>query len=130
MARFNEKSRNVGPVRADPILHVLKEVIVLSVRSTSDEVDRDLSQRQLSVLLIIGLEDVEHRVGNLADRLKVSKTAITRAVDRLEEFHFVRRENDPNDGRSIILNRTATGNAYIRQLSRFTKRAETHAEAA
>ena len=90
--------------------------------------DRELSQRQLSVLLIVGLEgEVDHRVGDLADRLKVSKIAITRAVDRLEQFNYIRRDHDPNDGRSIIISRTATGNAYIRQLSRFAKRAETQA---
>ena len=123
------KERSVGPVHVDPILHVIKEMIVLSVRSTADESsDRELSQRQLSVLLIVGLEgEVDHRVGDLADRLKVSKIAITRAVDRLEQFNYIRRDHDPNDGRSIIISRTATGNAYIRQLSRFAKRAETQA---
>jgi DNA-binding MarR family transcriptional regulator len=73
----------------------------------------DLSARQLSVLLISVLEDGPHTVRGLAERLNVAKPAITRALDRLEQFDLVRRGDDPRDRRSILVLRTAPGAAYV-----------------
>ena len=73
----------------------------------------DLSARQLSVLLICGLEEGPHTVRGLAERLNVAKPAITRALDRLEQFDLVRRVPDPRDRRSVLIARTAPGAAYL-----------------
>jgi DNA-binding MarR family transcriptional regulator len=73
----------------------------------------DLSARQMSVLLIVALEDGEHTVRGLAERLDVAKPAITRALDRLEQFDLVRRAPDPRDRRSVLVTRTAPGTAYV-----------------
>jgi DNA-binding MarR family transcriptional regulator len=51
--------------------------------------------------------------------LNVSKPAITRALDRLEEFEFTKRETDPNDRRSVIARRTPAGSAYLRTLGKY-----------
>jgi DNA-binding MarR family transcriptional regulator len=76
----------------------------------------DLSARQLSVLLICFLEDGPHTVRGLAERLNVAKPAITRALDRLEQFDLVRRAPDPRDRRSVLVSRTAPGAAYVAYL--------------
>ena len=52
----------------------------------------------------------------LAAKLAVSKPAITRALDRLSEFDLVRRKTDPLDRRSVLVQRTATGMAFMREL--------------
>jgi DNA-binding MarR family transcriptional regulator len=48
----------------------------------------------------------------------VSKPAITRALDRLSEFDLVRRKKDPLDRRSVLVQRTTTGTAFLRDLKR------------
>src|SRR4051794_7388824 len=76
------------------LAHVLAIVITELVRSDQ----RDLSARQLGVFLICYLESEAQTVRGLASRLGVIKPAITRALDRLEEFDLVRRKQDPLDG--------------------------------
>ncbi len=88
---------------------VLRDALVGLVRRDG----ADLSARQLSVLLIVALEEDEHTVRGLAERLNVAKPAITRALDRLEQFDLVRRAPDPRDRRSILVARTAPGAAYV-----------------
>jgi DNA-binding MarR family transcriptional regulator len=55
-------------------------------------------------------------VRGLAARLEVAKPAITRALDRLEEFQLARRVQDPRDRRSIIVTRTPEGDAFMEDL--------------
>ena len=91
---------------------IMRDTIVGLVRRDG----ADLSARQLSVLLICFLEDGPHTVRGLAERLNVAKPAITRALDRLEQFDLVRRAPDPRDRRSVLVSRTAPGAAYIAHL--------------
>jgi DNA-binding MarR family transcriptional regulator len=78
----------------------------------------DLTNRQLAVFLKIYMEpSIDHTVHGLTAVLNVSKPAITRALDRLVELDFTKRETDPNDRRSVIDRRTPTGRAYLRTLS-------------
>jgi DNA-binding MarR family transcriptional regulator len=98
---------------SNPLLTTLKETMVAIVRSDTT----DFSARQLAVFLKIYLEpSVEHTVRGLAADLKVSKPAITRALDRLEEAKFAKREKDPKDARSVIVKRLPGGTAYLRTL--------------
>lgn len=93
----------------DQLLSVLRDSMVGLVRREG----ADLSARQLGVLLICFLEDGPHTVRGLAERLNVAKPAITRALDRLEQFDLVRRAPDPRDRRSVLITRTAPGASYI-----------------
>jgi DNA-binding MarR family transcriptional regulator len=93
---------------------VLRETIVALVRRDGP----DLSARQLSVFLTCYLEDEAQTVRGLAGKLDVSKPAITRALDRLTEFDLVRRKQDPLDRRSVLVQRTTTGTAFLRDLKR------------
>jgi DNA-binding MarR family transcriptional regulator len=91
---------------------VLRETIVALVRRDGP----DLSARQLGVLLTCYREDEAQTVRGLAARLDVSKPAITRALDRLSEFDLVRRKTDPLDRRSVLVQRTVSGNGFMRDL--------------
>ena len=81
----------------------------------------DLSERQLAVLLTCYLESEAQTVRGLAATLDVSKPAITRALDRLAEFDLVRRKTDPADRRSVLVQRTPKGTAFIRDLRSIMK---------
>ena len=52
----------------------------------------------------------------LAADLKVSKPAITRALDRLGELELARRKVDPADRRSVLVQKTIKGQAFLKDL--------------
>jgi DNA-binding MarR family transcriptional regulator len=93
---------------------VLRQTIIALVRREGP----DLTARQLGVFLTCYLDDEAQTVRGLAAKLKVSKPAITRALDRLSEFDLVRRKTDPLDRRSVLAQRTATGMAFLRDLKK------------
>lgn len=88
---------------------ILKETITTMVRQEAP----DLSARQLAVFLICYLDDTVQTVRGLAANLHVSKPAITRALDRLEELEFLSRKTDPMDRRSVLVQRSEAGNEYL-----------------
>ena len=97
---------------SDQLVGILRDTVVSLVRR--DGVD--LSARQLGVFLTCYLNDGGHTVRGLAQDLNVSKPAITRALDRLTELDFVRRKVDPADRRSVLVQRTVKGAAFLRDL--------------
>lgn len=96
----------------DALLAVLRDTVMALVRRDGP----DLSARQLGVLLIVYLTDGPHTVRGLAADLKVSKPAITRALDRLGDLDLARRKVDPTDRRSVLVQRTLKGAAFLRDL--------------
>ena len=93
-------------------IDVLRQTIVALVRREGP----DLTARQLGVFLTCYLDDEAQTVRGLASKLNVSKPVITRALDRLSEFDLVRRKTDPLDRRSVLVQRTAVGMAFLRDL--------------
>lgn len=91
---------------------ILRDTIVSLVRRDGP----DLSARQLGVFLTCYLQDGAHTVRGLAADLNVSKPAITRALDRLGELDLARRKIDPMDRRSVLVQRTLKGQAFLRDL--------------
>ena len=96
---------------SDQLVGILRDTIVSLVRR--DGVD--LSARQLGVFLTCYLNEGGHTVRGLAHELNVSKPAITRALDRLTELDFVRRKADPADRRSVLVQKTTKGAAFLRE---------------
>ena len=96
----------------DALLGVLRETTVALVRRDGP----DLSARQLGVFLTCYLNEGAHTVRGLAADLNVSKPAITRALDRLGELDLARRKVDPMDRRSVLVQRTLKGSAFLRDL--------------
>lgn len=97
---------------ADHMVGIFRDTVVALVRRDGP----DLSARQLGVFLTCYLQDGNHTVRGLAADLNVSKPAITRALDRLSELDFARRKVDPQDRRSVLVQRTLKGQAFLREL--------------
>ena len=75
----------------------------------------DLSARQMAVLLTVYLSAAPQTVRGLAEQLKVSKPAITRALDRLGDHGLIKRKPDEQDRRSIVVQRTVQGSVFLRE---------------
>ena len=97
---------------SEQLLDVLRDTVVALVRRDGP----DLSARQLGVFLTVYLTEGPHTVRGLAAELDVSKPAITRALDRLGELDLARRKVDPSDRRSVIVQQTPKGTAFLREL--------------
>jgi len=94
-------------------LNLLSRALIASVRWNGP----DLSARQQAILLIVSLEQGPHTVRGLAERLAIAKPAVTRALDTLAGLDFVRRVPDETDLRSVFVERTRDGAAYLRSLA-------------
>lgn len=73
----------------------------------------DLTARQLAILLCVYVTEPPHTVRGLARDLKLKKPAVTRALDKLEDLGLARRKDDPDDARSILVQRTVRGSVYL-----------------
>lgn len=96
----------------DLAVGILREVIVALVRKDGPA----LSTHQLGVFLTCYLKDGDHTVRGLAADLHVSKSVITRALDKLGELDLAQRLPDPSDRRSVLVDRTARGRALVEEL--------------
>ena len=99
-------------LRASQALTLWHDVFLDLVR---DEVP-DLSARQTIILLIIYLDPPPHTVRGLAERLRVTKPAITRALDTMGRMGLVKRRRDEKDKRNVIIQRTVEGALYVEEL--------------
>ena len=109
--------------RTDYLVGIFRDTMVALVR----RVGPDFSARQLGVFLTCYTQDAPHTVRGLAAGLNVSKPAITRALDRLSEFELIRRKVDQSDRRSVLVQRTPKGAAFLRDLRSVMAEAEDHA---
>ena len=96
----------------DQLIGILRDTVVALVRRDG----HDLSARQLGVFLTVYMSEGPHTVRGLAAALNVSKPAITRALDRLGELDLARRKTDPQDRRSVLVQRTVKGAAFLREI--------------
>ena len=78
---------------------------------------RDLTLRQMTILLTVYLEPPPHTVRGLAARLDVTKPVITRALDSMGRLGLVKRRRDPDDRRNVIISRTVDGALYLEKLA-------------
>jgi DNA-binding MarR family transcriptional regulator len=101
-----------APTATDQQVDLLRGTVVSLVRRDGP----DLTARQLAVFLTCYLVEGGHTVRGLAAELDVSKPAITRALDRLGEFDLARRKTDPADRRSILVQKTPKGTAFLRDI--------------
>ena len=74
---------------------------------------RDLTLRQLAILLEIYLVPPPHTVRGLAAKLGVTKPVITRALDTMGALKLVSRHRDERDKRNVLVKRTVEGALYI-----------------
>jgi DNA-binding MarR family transcriptional regulator len=97
---------------SDQLVKALRGTVLALVRSNST----DMSARQFAVFIACYSEAEAHTVRSLAAKLGLPKPAISRALDRLTGFDLVRRKVDPMDRGSILVQRTAVGMTFLRNV--------------
>jgi len=95
-------------------LELWRHALVASVRGDAP----DLSARQMALMLSVYLAEGPHTVRGLAQALRISKPAVSRALDRLGELGYVRRERDDLDRRNVLVQRTASGGQFLTDFAR------------
>jgi DNA-binding MarR family transcriptional regulator len=76
----------------------------------------DLPLVQYGVLIsLVSVPGRRLRMGDLAERILVSPSGMTRAIARLQEAGFVERERDPDDLRSFLVSMTPAGLRKLRE---------------
>lgn len=90
-------------------LELWRHTLVASVRGDAP----DLSSRQMALLLSVYMGEGPHTVRGLALTLKISKPAVSRALDRLGELGYIRRERDELDRRNVLVQRTPEGASFL-----------------
>ena len=78
--------------------------------------ERDLTLRQMAVLLTVYLEPPPHTVRGLAEKLAVTKPVITRALDTMGRLGLVTRRRDDADRRNLLVHRTLEGALAVERL--------------
>jgi DNA-binding MarR family transcriptional regulator len=99
----------ISDLSSQQVLEIWRDALVEGVRRDGP----DLTARQLAMMLTIYLKDGPHTVRGLAAELNIGKPAVTRAMDALSKFSFVRRVPDPDDKRSVLIERTVKGSVYL-----------------
>ena len=97
----------------DDALDIWRDALSESVRGDGP----DLSSRQMAILLIVYTSAPPHTVRGLAAGLRISKPAVTRAIDRLSGLGFARRIQDEADKRSILIQRTVKGAVFLSEFA-------------
>ncbi|WP_119461195.1 MarR family transcriptional regulator [Rhodospirillaceae bacterium SYSU D60014] len=95
------------------VLALWRHVLVTSLHQEAP----DLTARQMALLLTVYTIDGPHTVRGLAESLKISKPAVTRALDRLSELDFARRKRDEADRRNVLIQRTVKGSVFLSEFA-------------
>jgi DNA-binding MarR family transcriptional regulator len=95
------------------LLHAYHDVVRTLDREMQDE--HDLTLAEYDVLLrLTSAPDKALRMSDLAQRVLMSPSGITRLVDRLTKRGFVERQEDPDDGRVAMAHLTQAGVQHLR----------------
>lgn len=80
----------------------------------------------MALMLSVYLGEGPHTVRGLALALKISKPAVSRALDRLGELGYIRRQRDDLDRRNVLVQKTADGAAFLTEFSGLIDTAQQH----
>ncbi len=80
-------------------------------------------------MLSVYLGEGPHTVRGLALALKISKPAVSRALDRLGELGYIRRQRDDLDRRNVLVQKTTDGAVFLTEFSGLIDTARQHASA-
>ena len=99
-------------LRPSQALRLWQEVLLSEVTAGMP----DLSMRQLAILLTVYLDLPPHTVRGLAERLRVTKPVVTRALDTMGAMKLITRHRDQADRRNVLVRRTVEGALYVERL--------------
>lgn len=103
-------------MEADQLTEMLRGVLIGLVQRE----EADLSLRQLGTFLICYQGEQPQEVRGLVQALKVNRTAIGRALERLEKLSLLRYKRNPRDRRYALALRTSEGEAFFEHLKTIT----------
>lgn len=106
-------------------LELWRNALVASVRGDAP----DLSARQMALMLSVYLGEGPHTVRGLAQALRISKPAVSRALDRLGELGYVRRKRDEMDRRNVLVQQTSDGGQFLTAFGKLVDEARAHVAA-
>lgn len=105
-------------------LELWRQALTAYVRSD----ESDMTARQQAVMMTVALTPGPHTVRGLAEGLNIAKPAVTRALDVLEKYNYIKRIPDQNDLRSVLIERTVEGMTWLRSFGARIVEAEAGAE--
>ncbi len=76
----------------------------------------DLTNRQMAIFLTVARIKGPHTVRGLAAALNLSKPVITRALNKLSELGYLRRQRDLTDRRNVIIAPTDKGAQFLEHI--------------
>ena len=109
---MNDESQ-IGDQASDGVLGEWMHTLIAYVRSARP----DLTNRQMALLMLVYLTPGPHTVRGLAASLSVSKPVVTRALNTLGAFGYIRRQKDESDLRNIFVERTDAGQDFLQAFS-------------
>lgn len=83
----------------------------------------------MALMLSVYLGEGPHTVRGLALALKISKPAVSRALDRLGELGYIRRQRDDLDRRNVLVQKTSDGAIFLTEFSSLIDSAREHVSA-
>lgn len=101
-------------------LEMWRKALTAYVRSD----ESDMTARQQAVLMTVALTPGPHTVRGLSVQLNIAKPAVTRALDVLEKNRLIKRTPDQSDLRSVHIERTVEGTAWLRNFGSLILAAE------
>lgn len=104
------------PGRLDAGVAETHDPLGLLVRALTPGRDRDLTLRQLAVVLVVHDGEAPRSCCALAEMLAIPRPAMTRALNRLTAMGLVRREYNPACRRNVLVGPTPGGWAFLRGL--------------
>lgn len=81
------------------------------------QLPQELTMRQWAILTHVYLMDGMHTVRSLAYAFDISKPSVCRALDTLSALELLKRRKDEQDGRSIMVQKTMKGIAFLNQFT-------------
>lgn len=102
-------------------LNIWQKTLLESVKKVDTP---DLSERQMAILLTVYLKPYPHTVKSLSELLLISKPPVTRALDTLANYGFIKRQQDTKDKRKVLVMRTVKGAEFLNNLAKIINKSE------
>ena len=67
----------------------------------------------MAIMLTVYLTPPPHTVRGLAAELRISKPAVSRALDAMGKLGLIRRKRDEVDRRNVLVQRTVRGTVFL-----------------
>lgn len=87
----------------------------------SNDTFNEMTGAQKKILFFLSVEGPQ-KMSDLARQISVTMSGATGIVDRLVKAGLVKRENDPNDRRVILIELTPAGSTTVKEIHRMHER--------